>query len=129
MALITIYSQCMNDIELRTYEHVKDSNGKVLDSKITGKQIIAGRNSSYRKGRILLESVTTMVDKDWWEKFMATEGIGNQLIETGQIYAAKNESEAAAIGKDAKTSIFDPLSQKEIKNRADRKDSLVNPLV
>ena len=128
MALVAIYSKLMGDLTLRTYSHVTNKDGATIHSNITSEVIINGRNSTYKKGRVLLGMAVTMVDKEWWDKWLNTEGVGNPMIADGTIYAAKNETEAEAIGKDSKPNLTDPLDDAKMKQNADvrnKKNKLV----
>lgn len=121
MSKVLVFSKCPNDIEFRTYNHIKDANGSTVHSQVVDRCVVQGTTKyQYDHKQIFTFEgalAQTEVDKDLWDRIMAERGQADMLLSSKQVFAAKNEVEARAILREVGKSIFDMKTPEDLKKK------------
>lgn len=130
---IAIYSTLPNSVALRVYANKKLDSKSQIQSLCTQEIVIHGTNHYFKLKGVHSTVAKTLVEKDQWEKYLASEdGKANPFIAQGQIWADKDalgEDLVASRGETKESTIFNKFTDKTIDEKAKKEISQMKKMV
>lgn len=111
MATVMVYSKNPNDVQFSQFNHLKNKDGEVVESRAFNHVVIQGLNKYlHANGMKMIHAhklAKTEVDKDIWDAIYNERKDADMLLRSKQIFTAKNDAEAHAMLKDVERSVSD----------------------